>query len=210
MTIKLLQKTVGPWPMNTYLIVCEQTGQSAIVDPGADAEAILSLAAGTQVSKILITHGHYDHVDALQPVKEATGAPVYLHPADALQFYEGAEHRLIYDVPLEDGMLISIGEMQVRAIHTPGHTPGITCFDLLDRRILVGDTIFVGGPGKTWSAEDFLTTMQTMQKIVFAWPDETLFYPGHGPAGRIGDERPAFMAFLKRGWSEGLYGDIAW
>ena len=196
--------------MNTYLIVCEQTKRSAMIDPGADAPAILALAAGTQVEKILITHGHYDHVDALEAVKQATGAPVYLHPADAVQFYDGAEHCLAYDFPLEDGMLISIGEMQVRAIHTPGHTPGITCFDLLDGRVLVGDTIFVGGPGKTWSAGDFLTTMQTMQKIVFAWPDHTTFYPGHGPAGKIGDERPAFEAFIERGWPQGLFGDVAW
>lgn len=210
MPIKLLQQEVGPWPMNTYLIICEQTGQSAIVDPGADAEAILALAAGMQVRKILVTHGHYDHIDALEPVREATGAPVYLHPADAIQMKDDKEIFLAYDVPLEDGMLISVGEMQVRAIHTPGHTPGMTCFDLLDGRVLVGDTVFVGGPGKTWSAQDFLTTMQTMQKIVFAWPDHTTFYPGHGPAGKIGDERPAFEAFTGRGWPEGLYGDVTW
>jgi hydroxyacylglutathione hydrolase len=204
MPVKLLHKEVGPWPMNTYLIVCQQTGHSAIVDPGADADLILDLAAGTQVDKILITHGHFDHVDALQPIKEATGAPVYLHPADAAQF------NLEYDIPLNDGMIIAIGEIQVGAIHTPGHTPGITCFDLLDGRVLVGDTIFVGGPGKTWSAEDFLTSMQTMQKIIFAWPDHTTFYPGHGPAGKIGDERPAFEAFMRRGWPEGLCGDVTW
>jgi hydroxyacylglutathione hydrolase len=204
MPVKLLHKEVGPWPMNTYLIVCQQTGHSAIVDPGADADLILDLAAGTQVDKILITHGHFDHVDALQPIKEATGAPVYLHPADAAQF------NLEYDIPLNDGMIIAIGEIQVGAIHTPGHTPGITCFDLLDGRVLVGDTIFVGGPGKTWSAEDFLTSMQTMQKIIFAWPDHTTFYPGHGPAGKIGDERPAFEAFMRRGWPEGLCDDVTW
>jgi hydroxyacylglutathione hydrolase len=200
MPVKLLHKEVGPWPMNTYLIVCQQTGHSAIVDPGADADLILDLAAGTQVDKILITHGHFDHVDALQPIKEATGAPVYLHPADAAQF------SLKYDLPLKDGLMIPVGEVQVRAIHTPG----MTCFDLLDGRVLVGDTIFVGGPGKTWSAEDFLTSMQTMQKIIFAWPDHTPYYPGHGPAGKIGDERPAFEAFMRRGWPEGLCGDVTW
>ncbi len=82
------------------------------------------------------------------------------------------------------------------------------CFDLGDGRVLVGDTVFRGGPGKTWSAEDFTRQMQTMQEIVFAWPDETLFFPGHGECGRIGDERPLFEAFLRRGWPPGLFGDV--
>jgi glyoxylase-like metal-dependent hydrolase (beta-lactamase superfamily II) len=190
--------------MNTYLLVCERTGRSAIVDPGADAQAILDLAASTQVEKILITHGHFDHVDALLPVKEATRAAVYIHPADAAKF------NLAFDFSLQDGELITIGEGQVRAIHAPGHTPGMTCFDLLDGRVLVGDTVFVGGPGKTWSPAEFEITMQTMQRIVFAWPDGTTFYPGHGAAGKIGEERPAFDAFVKRGWSAELFGDVTW
>ena len=86
----------------------------------------------------------------------------------------------------------------------------MTCLDLGDRRILVGDTIFVGGPGKTWSAQEFSTTMRTMQEIVFAWPDETRFYPGHGPSGVIGTERPAFERFVARGWSPKLHGDVTW
>jgi glyoxylase-like metal-dependent hydrolase (beta-lactamase superfamily II) len=86
----------------------------------------------------------------------------------------------------------------------------MTCLDLGDGRVLVGDTVFVGGPGKTWSAEEFALTMKTMQEIVFAWPDDTRFYPGHGPSGRIGDERPSFEAFIRAGWSPELFGDVTW
>ena len=204
MAVKLLHSEVGPWPMNTYLIVDEATGASAVVDPGADAPAILALAEGTQIEKILITHGHLDHVDAMDAVRKATGAAVYLNPADAAKF------GLAYDIPLRDGGKIELGEAVIRSVHTPGHTPGMTCFDLGDGRVVVGDTIFVGGPGKTWSVKDFTTTMRTMQEIVFAWPDETQFYPGHGPSGRIGDERPAFEAFLQNGWPHDLHGDVAW
>ena len=96
------------------------------------------------------------------------------------------------------------------AIHAPGHTPGMTCFDLGDGRIIVGDTVFVGGPGKTWSSEEFTQQMKTMQEIIFAWSDKTEFFPGHGPNGIIGNERPAFEAFLKRGWSPDLFGDVTW
>ena len=74
----------------------------------------------------------------------------------------------------------------------------------------MGDTVFVGGPGRTWSPADFTVTMQTMQNIVFQWSDETKFFPGHGPSGIIGKERPAFEAFTARGWSDDLEGDVSW
>ena len=204
MPAKLITKEVGPWSMNTYLVVCEETNSSAIVDPGADADDILALAEGTNVVKILITHTHSDHIGALAEVKSATGAPVSIHPLDA------KKARIPVDVPLLDGDQVEIGNLRLRTIHTPGHTPGQVCFALGDKRVLVGDTIFVGGPGKTNSAIDFATTMDTMREIVFTWPDETAFYPGHGPSGVIGSERPAFEAFVARGWSSKLRGDVTW
>jgi len=204
MKAKLIQKAVGSWPMNTYAVICEQTRTSAIVDPGADVDSILASVKGTRVEKILLTHGHMDHVGALDAVKTATGAPVYLHPADAEIF------GLSYDHPLADGESLTIGYHLLQTIHTPGHSPGQICFDLGDGRIIVGDTVFVGGPGKTWSPEDFTTTMRTMQEIVFAWSDNTKFFPGHGPSGNIGIERPAFEAFSARGWPSDTYGDVAW
>lgn len=204
MPAKLLHKEVGPWPMNTYAVIDEDTSTSAVIDPGAEPETILALVEATQISKILITHGHFDHVEALDAVKHAVGAPVYMHPADAEAF------GLKYDFPMAHDQIIEIGNLRLRAIHTPGHTPGMICLDLGDGRILVGDTIFVRGPGKTWSPEEFATTMRTMQEIVFAWPDETTFYPGHGPSGVIGKERPAFEAFVARGWPADFYGDVTW
>ncbi len=204
MTAKLISQAVGPWPMNTYLVVCDETNISAIIDPGADPEKILALTEGTKVEVILLTHGHFDHVLALEQVKEATGAPVYLNPADAEAF------DVAFDTALQGGEQIPVGNLRLEAIHSPGHTPGQTCFDLGDGRIIVGDTIFVGGPGKTWSAEDFCTTIKTMQQIVFTWPDETQFFPGHGPSGVIGEERPAFEAFVARSWPDDLHGDVTW
>ena len=204
MPAELRIKQVGPWPMNTYLIVCEETGASAIVDPGADANAILENALDTKIEKILLTHAHMDHVGALEKVKAATNAPVYLHPADAEAF------SVLYDVPLAGGEVIPVGNLRLKVIHTPGHTPGANCFDLDDGRVLVGDALFVGGPGATINPEAFALTMQNMQKIFFTWPDETRFYPGHGPSGRIGDERLTFEAFVKRGWSDDLCGDVTW
>ena len=204
MPIKLITNVVGPWSMNSYLVIDEDTRASAIVDPGADPEAIFTSAEETKIASILITHGHPDHVGALAEIKAATQSPVYISPLEAQKF------SLDFDHPLKDGQEISIGKSRLTAIHTPGHTPGMISIDLTDGRILVGDTVFVGGPGKTWSEDDFATTMRTMQEIIFTWPDDTRFYPGHGPSGVIGQERPAFDAFVQRGWSPRLYGDVTW
>ena len=200
----LKTREVGPYGMNTYVIIDEETKTSAIVDPGGDPEAILEMVGDTVVDKILLTHGHFDHVLSLEDIKSATGAEVYVHPADAAQF------ELEYDRPLRDGDEIPIGRKWVKIIHVPGHTPGQCCIDLGDGRILVGDTIFVGGPGKTSSGEDFATTMETMQRIVFHWPEETKFYPGHGSSGVIGIEKAAFQEFLERGWEKDTHGDVVW
>ena len=204
MRAKLLQKAVGPWPMNTYVVICEETLTSAIIDPGAEADTILGLTEGTKVEAILLTHGHGDHTMALDEVKEWTDAPIYLHPKEAAHF------ELSYDIPIHNDQLIPIGNLKLKVVHTPGHTPGQCCYDLGDGRVIVGDTIFVGGPGRTWSPQDFILTMETMQQIVFQWTDNIEFYPGHGPVGKIGDERPAFETFLSRGWPKDLAGDVLW
>ncbi len=204
MTLKLIPLQVGPWPMNMYILVDTETQSSAIVDPGADPDKIMAAVRGTRTEKILLTHGHPDHVGALAEITKRTGAPVYLHPAEHEKF------QIPFDEPLADGAEIAVGGHTIRAIHTPGHTPGMISFDIGDHRMLVGDTLFVNGPGRTWSHQDFLTTIETMRNIVFRWPDETRFYAGHGESGTIGKERKRFEAFLARGWPEGLQGDVEW
>jgi len=201
---KLVTTQVGPYDMNTYVIIDKDTNTSAIVDPGGDPEKILDMAAGTKVDKIFLTHGHGDHVMALEEIKDATGAPIYIHPADAQKF------EIKFDVPLGDGDILDLGGLEIQVIHIPGHTPGQCCFKLDEDRIIVGDTVFVGGPGHTGSPEDFSTTMNNMQHIVFNWPDTTQFFPGHGPSGTIGGEKPAFLAFLDRGWAPDTQGDVTW
>lgn len=202
--LKLKKIEVGSWPMNCYLLICAETKHSAVFDPGAESEKILSHAKGTEIKKIVLTHGHQDHVGALEELKNLTSAPILASPADAEHF------NIDYDTPIYDQDTLTVGNHVITAIHTPGHSPGQMCFDLGDNRILVGDTIFVGGPGRTWSPQDFATTMKTMQEVVFQWPDETKFFPGHGPAGQIGSERPAFETFIRKGWKKNLHGDVTW
>ena len=204
MSLKLLQKSVGPWPMNTYVLICEDTKTSAIVDPGADAKAILAMTEGTRVSKILLTHAHEDHVGALAEIKRATRATVFLHPDEREMF------NVRFDISIKGGDTLKVGNHRIHTFHTPGHTPGMICFDIGDHRMLVGDTLFVNGPGNTETPKDFALTMRTMRNVVFKWPDETEFFTGHGPSGKIGDERPAFEAFVKVGWAKDLCGDVTW
>lgn len=203
MPTQLIKLELGPWPMNSYIIVDQGTGVGAIIDPGEDAGVILEAVKDLNIERILLTHGHPDHVGALEEVKNALSLPVHIHPKDADTF------AIPFDQPLEDGDKISLGDISLEVVHTPGHTAGQCCF-IIDHRVIVGDTIFVGGPGKTWSPEDFSNTMETMEKVVFKWSDETEFFPGHGPSGTIGIERPAFEAFLTRGWPEDLHGDVTW
>jgi glyoxylase-like metal-dependent hydrolase (beta-lactamase superfamily II) len=189
--------------MNTYALICPETKQSLLIDPGADPDTLMAMLTGSAPSAILVTHAHQDHIGALEEMRVQLQVPVYMHPADSPM-------GVTADIWLTDGQTLTLGKHAVRIIHTPGHTPGMVTLMLPDHRAIVGDTIFKGGPGRTWAPTYFMMTMETMRNTVFQWPDETECFPGHGPSFRIGEERPAFEAFLQRGYSADLCGDVTW
>jgi glyoxylase-like metal-dependent hydrolase (beta-lactamase superfamily II) len=189
--------------MNCYVVRCPATAQLAIVDPGADAQRILETIGGAAVCCILLTHGHPDHVGALEVIREATAAPVGLHPADAQAF--GIQG----DFFLAEGALVDVGRGQVSVVHIPGHTPGSVALRL-KRQALVGDAIFPGGPGHTTSPAALAQSLDSLARTVFAWPDNTELYPGHGGHTTVGAERPAFQHFLAAEQPRDLYGDVRW
>ncbi len=206
-TLELRPCTVGPWPMNTYALVCPTTNASVLFDPGADPEQLADLVADTTPTAILLTHTHPDHIGALADLRRRLAVPVMAHP-------NATARDIRADRWLNDGDQVAVGAATLTVRHAPGHIDDQICFLLnhgnnQDHRVIVGDTIFAGGPGRTWSAADFQTSLATLRTVVLPWPDDTHCYPGHGPSFRLGDIRPAVEAFVAKDHGD-FYGDAEW
>lgn len=183
---------VGTMENNVYVLECPETHDAFIVDGCFEPDEILEGTSGANVIGILQTHGHGDHVQALPELKERLGVPVYAHPDD--------DYPVPIDEELSDGDELKFGSRSLRVIHTPGHTPGGTCF-LSGRHLVSGDTLFPGGPGNTWgNKEAFAQIIDSVESKLFVLPDETFVYPGHGKDTTIGTEKPHLKEWIERGW----------
>ena len=183
---------VGPMENNTYVLECPETHASIVVDGCFEPEKILAGAEGTDVVAIVQTHGHGDHVQALEAIKSALGVPVCAHPGD--------DYPVAIDRSLADGDEVTFGTCRARVLHTPGHTPGGTCY-YLGGHLISGDTLFPGGPGNTFGDEKaFAQLIDSIRNKLFTLPDETAVYPGHGADTTIGAERPQLEEWIERGW----------
>jgi len=194
---------LGPFANNAYVIVDPATGEAAIVDMPAEGEKILEATAGLRVNKILLTHTHPDHWLSYDLLKGATGAGVCCHPAEI----QMPPERI--DVPLADGQELTVGSVAVRAIHTPGHTPGSVCF-LVGRYLIAGDTLFPGGPGHSDTPEALQQSIRTIVQRLYVLPDDTLVLPGHGDDTTIGASRREYAVFASRVHPSDLCGDVLW
>ena len=183
---------VGPMENNTYVLEDPETHDSIVVDGCFEAEKILTGGEGTNVTAIVQTHGHADHVQALAELKEALDVPVYAHPGD--------DYPVAVDRPVDDGDVIEFGRRSVTVIHTPGHTPGGICL-LAGKHLLSGDTLFPGGPGNTENdPARFAEIIEAIESRLFTLPEDTAVYPGHGADTTIGKEKPHLQEWKDRGW----------
>lgn len=181
--MKIKRLEVGSFENNCYLVSCRQTGEAVIIDPAAEAPKIIREIQGKTIKYILITHGHMDHIGALEEVREKVKAPVGIHERDSRTLRQKA------DFFLADGQVLKIGYLEMKALHTPGHTPGGICL-LIGKVLFSGDTIFPNGPGNTaLPGADHRQILKSIHSKVFTLPDETVIYPGHGLETTVGREK---------------------
>lgn len=205
MPLSLITRQVGPWGMNTYALRCPETGASVLIDPGADPETLAEMLGDSTPTAILLTHTHGDHIGALTEMRARLVVPVMSHPGPHVNDFDPKASR-----NLREGDRVQVGKFSLLVKEAPGHCADQICFVLEeDSRVIVGDTVFEGGPGRTWSSEGFQTTLRTLQNVVLPWPDETLCYPGHGPSFRLGDRRAAIEAFIQKDHGA-FHGDATW
>jgi glyoxylase-like metal-dependent hydrolase (beta-lactamase superfamily II) len=163
--------------------------QCVVIDAPHDVAAILAAVGDREVVAIICTHAHDDHVRVAPALRERTGAPILLHPAD--QPLWELTHALRWDTDLYDGQRIVAGDVELQVLHTPGHAPGAVCLYCPDLGcVFTGDTLFSGGPGATGrSFSDADVIVESIRTRLFALPDDTVVHTGHGPDTTIGAER---------------------
>jgi len=195
------QLSVGPLQVNCFLVACQKTRDAMVVDPGEEGLRILQLAKseGLEISKVVNTHGHFDHIGANQQVVESTGATLMLHAADLPLLQNARNHAEVYGLtvvpsPAPDRLLgqgdtFEVGEHTFSVFHVPGHSPGGICL-LSEGHLFVGDVLFAGSVGRTdLPGGDFDALVEGVRERLFTLPDETIVHPGHGPDTTIGQER---------------------
>jgi glyoxylase-like metal-dependent hydrolase (beta-lactamase superfamily II) len=203
---------VGPVQTNIYLVGCTETGEAAMIDAGGDPETVLETAAShdLEITKILQTHAHVDHVAGLGPLKEATDAPIYLHPDESTLYQSAPQQGQMFGIPvdplpevdvyLEEGDTIDVGTHTADVLHLPGHSPGGIGFHFADQQaIFSGDVLFRGSIGRVdLPGADTEAMKQSLARLQ-ALSDETRIYPGHMSETTIGRERRD-NPYLSRDW----------
>jgi hydroxyacylglutathione hydrolase len=195
MSIHVTGLSVGPWPMNCYVLADEASRAACVIDPGAEVERIQALLSdgGWRLEAIVQTHGHADHIVGTAALRGATGVPVLAHPDDAPLFAAERLRELggepfVPDRWLRDGETLALGAAEFAVLHVPGHTPGHIAL-VGGGACLSGDVVFRVGCGRTDLPGGDMCALERSLLRLLALPDDTTIYPGHGPAATVGDVR---------------------
>jgi glyoxylase-like metal-dependent hydrolase (beta-lactamase superfamily II) len=195
-SVEVHKVVVGPFDNNVFVVRCRRTGDAVLIDAANEHEQLLQLCRRLGVKRVLETHGHWDHIQAVPAMRDA-GYEVAVTAADAPRLKDVG-----YDVFIDDAEIIEVGDLRLLAIHNPGHTEGSISFQVVDTPLLfTGDTLFPGGPGNTkLEGGDFATIISSIDNKLFTFPAETIVLPGHGLDTTIGAERPQLSQWVARGW----------
>jgi glyoxylase-like metal-dependent hydrolase (beta-lactamase superfamily II) len=198
--LKIKSWCVG-FEVNTYLLWDDESREAMFVDPGGETERVLAFAKKNNLAihYIVNTHGHVDHIAENGIAKEKTGAPLLIHEADRAMLTDTERNLSIFfgmpiaspdaDRYLAEGDIIRLGNLSISVLHTPGHSPGSICL-VHDKLVIAGDTLFWRGIGRTdLSGGSMEELEESVQKKLYALPDDTIVYTGHGPPTTIGEER---------------------
>ncbi|MFM7686014.1 MAG: MBL fold metallo-hydrolase [Actinomycetota bacterium] len=194
--LQIHRVVVGPYENNVFVLRCRETGDAVLIDAANEHEQLLQLCRRLGVRRVLETHGHWDHIQAVPQIREA-GYEVGINSSDAAMLKDVG-----YDAFIDDAEVIEVGHLRLRAIHNPGHTPGSVSFLVEGAPLLFsGDTLFPGGPGATkFEGGDFATIIDSIDNRLFTLPAETIVMPGHGVSTTIAHERPHLAEWVARGW----------
>ena len=194
--LQIHRVVVGPYDNNVFVLRCRETGEAVLIDAANEHEQLLQLCQRLGVRRVLETHGHWDHIQAVPAIREA-GYEVGVMSADAAMLNDVG-----YDVFIHDTQVIEVGRLRLHAIHNPGHTPGSVSFRVEGAPLVfTGDTLFPGGPGNTsFEGGSFSTIIDSLDNRLFTLPAETIVMPGHGVSTTIAAERPPLQEWVARGW----------
>jgi glyoxylase-like metal-dependent hydrolase (beta-lactamase superfamily II) len=189
----------GSWEVDNNIWLVGDDDDVVVFDAAHIAEPILEAVRGRNVVAVVCTHGHNDHITVAPALGAALDAPVLMHPADEMLWrmtHPDKEFRA-----LENGTVLNVGGAELRAIHTPGHSPGSTCWHAPDlSAVFSGDTLFQGGPGATGrSYSDFPTILASISQRLGQLPGDTVVYTGHGDTTTIEDELVNYDEWVARG-----------
>jgi hydroxyacylglutathione hydrolase len=200
-------RAAAPFYKNGFLLACKDTSDAVLIDPGDEIAEFLRLVGERRltVRYILLTHGHMDHVSGVAAAKRATGAPIGVHRDDLFLYETAVQQGAFFGYELEQppapdffyeaGTSLAFGRCEIRAHHTPGHSPGGVCLHatgpgMTETHLFVGDTLFARSIGRTdLPGGDYQALLASIREVLFGFGDAAIVHPGHGPDTTIGDER---------------------
>lgn len=193
MDLQVKQLLLGPAANFFYLLF--YSGECAVIDPGWDLDSIIKAAGNINITKVLLTHHHFDHTNALIPLVKNTNIKVYMNKIE-IKYYNFKCPNLI---PIDEQEIIELGSLKIKNIHTPGHTKGSTCF-IAENNLFTGDTLFINGYGRCDLDGGDTQEMKSSLKKISELPDNYIIYCGHnygGVSSTILEQRPVILDMLK-------------